>query len=151
MRHVIFLGTMLALVGTFISVGTVQADRLPGSAHGGRPLSAALVGPNEVPPAPTSSQGTATITINLGQSELCYVIDFTTSETVVAAHIHHAPAGVAAPPVIPLNAPVAGSSSGCKQVDQGLLKDIVQNPEQYYVNVHTTAHPGGAGRGQLTK
>jgi len=66
MRHVIFLGTMLALVGTFISVGTVQADRLPGSAHGGRPLSAALLGPNEVPPAPTSSQGTATITINLG-------------------------------------------------------------------------------------
>ena len=151
MRHVIFLGTMLALVGTFISVGTVQADRLPGSAHGGRPLSAALVGPNEVPPAPASSQGTATITINLGQSELCYVIDFTTSETVVAAHIHHAPTGVAAPPVIPLNAPVSGSSSGCKQVDQGLLKNIVQNPEQYYVNVHTTAHPGGAGRGQLTK
>jgi len=52
------------------------------------------------------------------------VIDFTTNETVIAAHIHHAPAGVAAPPVIPLNPPVAGSSSGCKQVDQGLLKDI---------------------------
>jgi len=93
----------------------------------------------------------ATITINLGQSELCYVIDFTTSETVIAAHIHHATAGVAAPPIIPLNTPVAGSSSGCTQVEQGLLKDILQNPEQYYVNVHTTAHPAGAGRGQLTK
>jgi len=93
----------------------------------------------------------ATITINLGQSELCYVIDFTTSETVIAAHIHHAPAGVAAPPIIPLNTPVAGSSSGCTKVEQGLLNDILQNPEQYYVNVHTTAHPAGAGRGQLTK
>ena len=93
----------------------------------------------------------ATITINLGQSELCYMIVFTTSETVIAAHIHHAPAGVAAPPMIPLNAPVAGSSSGCKAVDQSLLKDILQNPEQYYLNVHTTAHPGGDGRGQLTK
>ena len=151
MRRVIFLGTMLTLVLTLALVQTVQADRLPGSDQGGRPLAAVLLGPNEVPPAPSSSQGTVTITINLGQSELCYVIDFTTSETVIAAHIHHAPAGVAAPPIIPLNTPVAGSSSGCTQVEQGLLKDILQNPEQYYVNVHTTAHPAGAGRGQLTK
>ncbi len=151
MRRVIFLGTMLTLVLTLALVQTVQADRLPGSDQGGRPLAAVLLGPNEVPPAPSSSQGMATITINLGQSELCYVIDFTTSETVIAAHIHHAPAGVAAPPIIPLNTPVAGSSSGCTKVEQGLLNDILQNPEQYYVNVHTTAHPAGAGRGQLTK
>jgi len=151
MRRVIFLGTMLTLVLTLALVQTVQADRLPGSDQGGRPLAAVLLGPNEVPPAPSSSQGMATITINLGQSELCYVIDFTTSETVIAAHIHHATAGVAAPPIIPLNTPVAGSSSGCTQVEQGLLKNILQNPEQYYVNVHTTAHPSGAGRGQLTK
>ncbi len=151
MRRVIFLGTMLTLVLTLALVQTVQADRLPGSDQGGRPLAAVLLGPNEVPPAPSSSQGMATITINLGQSELCYVIDFTTSETVIAAHIHHAPAGVAAPPIIPLNTPVAGSSSGCTKVEQGLLKDILKNPEQYYVNVHTTAHPAGAGRGQLTK
>jgi hypothetical protein len=56
--------------------------------------------------------------------------------------MHHALAGVAAPPVIALNALVAGSSSGCRQVDQGMLKAIVQNPEQYYVNVHTTAAAG---------
>jgi len=31
---------MLALVLTFMSVETAQADRLPGSAQGGRPLSA---------------------------------------------------------------------------------------------------------------
>ena len=106
MRRLIFLGTMLTLVLTLALVQTVQADRLPGSDQGGRPLAAVLLGPNEVPPAPSSSQGMATITINLGQSELCYVIDFTTSETVIAAHIHHAPAGVAAPPIIPLNTPV---------------------------------------------
>jgi len=151
MRRVIFLGTMLTLVLTLALVQTVQADRLPGSDQGGRPLAAVLLGPNEVPPAPSSSQGMAAVTINLGQSELCYAIDFTTSETVIAAHIHHAPAGVAVPPIIPLNTPVAESSSGCTKVEQGLLKDILQNPEQYYVNVHTTAHPAGAGRGQLTK
>ncbi len=130
---------------------TVQADRLPGSDQGGRPLTATLLGPNEIPSAPGTSSGAATVTINLGQGELCYMLTFSTTETVVAAHIHHAAAGSVAPPLIPLNAPVSGSSSGCKQVDQTVLKDILQNPEQYYVNVHTTAHPAGAGRGQLTK
>jgi hypothetical protein len=56
-----------------------------------------------------------------------------------------------APPLIPINAPVSGSSSGCTQVDEALRKDILQNPEQYYANVHTNVHPAGAGRGQLTK
>jgi len=151
MRRLIYLVPLLGLVLSFTSAATAQADRMPGSDQGGRPLTATLLGPNEVPPAPDTSSGSAAITINLGQSELCYVIDFTTSETVTAAHIHNAPAGSVAPPLIPLNAPVSGSSSGCTQVDQDVLKAILQSPELYYVNVHTTAHPAGAGRGQLTK
>jgi hypothetical protein len=30
-------------------------------------------------------------------------------------------------------------------------KDIVQTPENYYVNVHNAEYPGGAVRGQLSK
>ena len=150
MRRVVYVLT----VGFILLLGfsaTAQADRLPGSDEGGRPLATTLLGSNEIPPAPDTSGGAVTVTINLGQGELCYMLTFSTTETVVAAHIHHAGAGSVAPPLIPLTAPVSGSSSGCIQVDQTVLKDILQNPEQYYVNVHTTAHPGGAGRGQLTK
>jgi hypothetical protein len=150
MRRLVYV----PILGFILLLGfsaAVQADRLPGSDQGGRPLTATLIGPNEIPPAPGTSSGAATVTINLGQGELCYMLTFSTTETVVAAHIHHAAAGSVAAPLIPLTAPVSGSSSGCNQVDQTVLKDILQNPEQYYVNVHTTAHPGGAGRGQLTK
>ena len=35
--------------------------------------------------------------------------------------------------------------------DRGRLKDIIQHPQNYYVNIHTTAFTGGAIRGQLSK
>jgi hypothetical protein len=78
-------------------------------------------------------------------------LDFTTTTPAVAAHIHLAPVGVNGPivvPLAPLNA--QGKSSGCvANVDAALAANIAAHPEQYYVNVHTTANPGGDIRGQL--
>jgi len=151
MRRLTYLLSAVGLIGLFGAVLTAQADALPGSDQGGRPLKATLLGPNEVPPAPNTSSGSAVMTVNVGQGQLCYAIEFITTETVVAAHIHHAAAGAVAPPLIPLSAPVSGSSSGCAEVDRDVLRDILLNPQDYYLNVHTTAHPAGAGRGQLTR
>jgi hypothetical protein len=140
----------LALVS---DVAAGQTDGVKG--EGGRPFTTVLSGSNEVPAATGSDlTGTAQVTINLGQSELCWDLDYTTTQHVVAAHIHHAPAGVAAGVIFGFFNPPASSvvvNSGCREGDPALLRDIATHPENYYVNVHTTAHPAGAGRGQLTK
>ena len=42
------------------------------------------------------------------------------------------------------------SASGCTTgVDPALVKDIRKNPENYYVNVHSSVFQPGAIRGQL--
>ncbi|OLC52604.1 MAG: hypothetical protein AUH85_16705 [Chloroflexi bacterium 13_1_40CM_4_68_4] len=36
-------------------------------------------------------------------------------------------------------------------VDPALMQQIIDNPGNYYFNVHTVLHGGGVVRGQLTK
>ncbi len=69
----------------------------------------------------------------------------------VAAHIHAAPPGVNGSVVVPLSAPDgAGQVAGCvRDLDASLVHDLTTHPGSYYVNVHTTAFPEGAVRGQL--
>jgi hypothetical protein len=72
--------------------------------------------------------------------------------TIIAAHIHVAPTGVAGPIVQPLP-PTPGVEHGV--VAQGsftnpsLVAAIRANPDGYYVNVHSTSCLRGVIRGQL--
>ena len=98
--------------------------------------------------------GTATITIDRNARTLCYTI--TTQNvalSLMAAHIHVAPVGEAGPVVIPLfSQPVNAANVGptcLTDLDKNLLKDILRNPQNYYVNVHNAPFPNGAVRGQL--
>lgn len=118
--------------------------------HGGRPLTATLSGANELTNGDPTGTGSAIVRINPGLGEICYTLTVSGLEgTVVAAHIHIGPASVNGPVVVPLAAPVSGSSSACVTVSTDLAHDIVNNPSGYYVNVHTSVRPGGAIRGQL--
>lgn len=120
---------------------------------GGRPLSAHLLGANEVPVmGDPDGSGTARVTVNIGQGSISYELSVSNIDPAAAAHIHRAPAGVAGPVIIALTAPTSGTSSGTiTGIDPDLLKAIIQHPEEYYVNVHNAMYPGGAARGQLSK
>jgi hypothetical protein len=134
----------------FAWAGGAFADRLPGSDLGGLPESATLSGANQVPPVTTAGTGTANITLNPGHDELCYHVTVSSlSSPVIAAHIHMGPAGTNGPIVIPFAAPTTGTSEGCVTISDTLMTELRSDPSGFYVNVHTTAHPGGEVRGQL--
>ena len=133
---------------------TVSMRLVDGAAHGGRPFATHMT--EEVTSSPLyngdpDGTGTALITINFGQREVCWELTAAGISATTAAHIHEAPAGVRGPVVVGLTPPDAsGRSAGCTSgVDRELLERILLDTERFYVNVHTTEKPQGAIRGQL--
>jgi hypothetical protein len=138
-------------VSTPTGVGSA-AVRLPGSDHGGSALTTDMTGAEEAPgPGDPDGTGTAVITLNHGQGEVCFELTVENIAPATAAHIHVAPPGVPGPVVVGLTAPTDGSSSGCVSVARELIKAIADAPDAYYINVHNAAFPAGAVRGQLSK
>ena len=126
------------------------------SLAGGRPLTADLSGANEVAPGDPDGSGSVSLTLNQGQNEICFQMDLENVDDPLRAHIHAAQAGSNGPiavflfdVVIPDPIPV--TFDDCVSADADLIKDIRQNPENYYVNVHNAEFPAGAVRGQLSK
>lgn len=115
-------------------------------------LKADLTGAAVVPgPGDKNGSGTAQVTLDTDKNEVCYDLHLTKLDDATAAHIHEGAAGKSGPVKVPFDAPKDGSAKGCKPVDAAMVKDIMAHPENYYVNVHSTAHPNGAIRGQLSK
>lgn len=140
MKKLLFFVSVLFL----LSVSLVTA--------GGRPLSADLSGGNEVPgPGDPDGSGSAHLTLNQGQEEICFDIEVENIETPTAAHIHIGSADVAGGVVVNLDIGNNGLSGCVDGVDKALIKAIRQNPEGYYVNVHNPEYRSGAIRGQLSK
>jgi glucose/arabinose dehydrogenase len=127
----------------------VRADDRPNRGVG---LEADLSSANEVPPSGTGATGEAEVTINAGQNEVCVAIEADgLAGDVVAGHIHAGPAGVNGGVVVDLGVDRADFAACIQGVDRGLLTDIVRNPADYYINVHTTSVPSGEIRGQLAR
>ena len=85
-------------------------------------------------------------------NKICFVANWTDIDgTVVAAHIHPAPAGVPGPVAVPLFSGTFDGTDmtrGCVSAI-GLASAINANPAGYYVNIHSTVFPPGAIRAQL--
>lgn len=131
-----------------ISLALSAQDPQPG----GRPLVITLTGAAEVPgPGDSDGTGTARITLNPGKGEVCYELTVDKIATSNAAHIHSGAVDKAGPPLVTLKAPANGSSKDCATLERDKILDIIQNPANYYVNVHNAEFPDGALRGQLGK
>ena len=135
-----------------VGVQTVRLAVIANAKHGGKPYSLHMT--QEVTSSPVYSgdgTGTALLTVNHGQRTVCWELSVSDVASATAAHIHKAPSGVRGGIVVFLTAPDAsGHSSGCdSNLDKALVKDILTNPAEYYVNVHTTQYPMGAVRAQL--
>jgi len=116
-------------------------------------FSTTLSGANEVPPADPDGTGTAAVTIDMPNGQICYMLSVQNiALPAVAAHIHRGAAGEKGAVVVPFNlAPDAsGNAVSCVKVDSALLNDIATNPAGFYVNVHSSEFPDGAIRGQVS-
>ena len=94
-----------------------------------------------------------------GSIDFVLAINNKSDETFNRAHIHKAAAGVNGPihwDFLEAGVPVA-SIGGQPAILRGVavpraaavLSDLLAHPDLYYVNLHSTAFPGGAIRGQL--
>ena len=120
-----------------------------------------LLAENEPNGASTSeSKGHAQVKVyEDGTMEFTFTVNNKSGETYTRAHIHKAPAGVNGGihwDFLEAGIPVASVSDQPSQLRgiararaAAVVADLLANPSGYYVNVHSTAFPGGAVRGQL--
>jgi hypothetical protein len=149
MRSRLFFTAALVAIAAVGAIAPAAATLASTASHGGRPLHATLSPDNQIPPTASNGSGTALVTLNSGQGEVCWdisVSDLTTP--VILAHIHQGDAETNGPVVVDFNEPVNGLN-GCVTADAALIEDIGKHPADYYVNVHTTMFQGGEVRGQL--
>lgn len=97
------------------------------------------------------------------ETTLCYSLFVSGVQTVpvgdgMAAHIHEGVMGENGPVVAALAGPEDGNAADCLSEgeegkfptgEMGLVQRILNNPENFYVNVHNPQYPAGVIRGQL--
>src|SRR5688572_4148058 len=117
-------------------------------------LGAVLTGSAEVPPNSNPGFGNATVTFDATRQNVTVTITVTDlGSPINNFHIHEAPPGSNGPVRVDLitlgGTFVNGTMTGTFPIAADVAQRMLQNPANFYVNVHTVALPGGAVRGQL--
>ncbi len=155
------LGILAAVsVGTVAHAGhlnTVLEATLDGREEVGADPLARLVGD------PDGTGEAYVFGIDGDTTTLCYVLTVEDIQLVpvtegMAAHIHEAPRDSNGPIVAVLAGPEDGNAADCLTEGEegvfptgeaGIVQRILDNPAQFYINVHNPEFPPGAIRGQL--
>lgn len=114
-------------------------------------LAGAMVVPGPGDPAGSGSFN-ATIVMNEAAGELCYQLEVADmSSEVTAAHVHAGAEGQAGEVRVQLTPPIGGPVDECVALNASDLVPIMDDPSQFYVQVHSQGHPDGALRAQLSE
>lgn len=131
-----------------------------------------LSGANEVPPVTLEAVAPASLTLNTirnaegkvegGVATFSVNHRFPGETQFTGLHIHNAAAGVNGPVTIDSGLTAAANlksatgagnifrwNSIATQAGLDAMNSVLQNPEQHYMNLHTTVNPGGAVRSQM--
>lgn len=93
---------------------------------------------------------TAEVTITDELNGICYDInDVRNLGTITGAHIHRGAAGTNGPVVLAFTRANEGGFKNCVARSEWKEDMIENNPQMFYVQIHTTDYPNGAIRGQL--
>lgn len=107
-----------------------------------------LTGAEEVLGGDPDGTGFAFVRIDPTSGEICYLAVGAKIDPATAAHIHVGAVGEVGPPVLTLEQTSRTSFRGCA-TDPALADALLADPAAYYINIHNTAYPDGAIRGQL--
>src|SRR5688572_17945169 len=152
----------LALAALFILAASSQAQAQTIT------FNAQLSGGNEPTVVVTGSVGTAVVTWNTATKAGTYRVDvYNMPVGTTASHIHAGAPGAGGPVIINFTVPAGGISNDYALTGTFGCSDVTARPAQginscedfeqalllnnTYVNVHSTANPGGEIRGQLIR
>jgi CHRD domain len=150
--------TRRALAGIIVGSLAVALVAAGSAGAAATRLAATLSGANEVPgPGDADGSGQAQVDVKLKpgkkSGKVCFTIQFQGIDAPFAGHIHDGGPTTDGPIVVGLFENPAGETfpNDCVKAKKRVLKPIAKNPEDFYVNLHNDAFPGGAIRGQLAE
>jgi hypothetical protein len=151
----------VAIAGLFVLLVSSQAQAQTIN------FTAALSGGNEVPGVSTGSVGVGTVSVNLATQVVTYRIDvYNMPVGTTASHFHVGAPGVAGPVVVNFTVAanisndyaISGTASAADLTARpangiNSWEDFIQALQlgNVYMNVHSTANPGGEIRGQVIR
>ena len=144
------LAIVLTLTASTVSAGNLRARVFLLHLTGDQEATATCAPPTVCGDPDASAK--AVVIVLPRKDVVCFVTKWRDIDgTVVAAHIHPAPVGVAGPVAVPL---FAGTFDGTDHAvgcvpGLGFTDDIVANPSGFYLNIHSSVFQPGAVRAQL--
>lgn len=109
-------------------------------------LATTLSGANETAGGDPDGTGTFSVEVDADAGDFCYTLKAAEIGKFTAAHVHSGAAGSDGAPVLTIDL----AEDMCIAAEPDLLRPMVANPADYYVNVHSDEFPKGALRGQLS-